>query len=140
MHRQFPLTVHGLFSAADKNGKTFLWTRSLPSTAAEKVLGTEGAANPFWSADSQAISFFTKGKLMKVDPSHGLSQALATYRINEGSLEQNGVILFLPIRTTDCTVLIIPGSSLSDRNRCQPGGGYAPVSVFSPGRKTFFFL
>jgi dipeptidyl aminopeptidase/acylaminoacyl peptidase len=89
--------VHGLFSPLRiKTGKR-LWTRSLQSTAAEKVLGTEGAANPFWSADSQAIGFFAKGKLMKVDPSHGLSQALSDVADQRGGAwNKTGVILFAP--------------------------------------------
>jgi Tol biopolymer transport system component len=51
------------FSAADESGKTMLWVRSLDSLAARALPGTEGAADPFWSADSRTLGFFAGGKV-----------------------------------------------------------------------------
>ena len=43
-----------------------LWLRPVASADARPIQGTEGAAFPFWSPDSQFIAFFAGGKLKKV--------------------------------------------------------------------------
>ncbi len=85
------------FRTADKNGKVHLWVRAINSTSAQQIPDTEGANYAFWSADSRSIGFFANGKLIKVDPSGGHSQALCDV-VDErgGAWNQDGVILFSP--------------------------------------------
>ena len=132
-----------VFPAADKHGKTYLWIRSLQSTAAEKVPGTEGAANPFWSADSQAIGFFAKGKLMKVDPSHGLSQALCDVADQRGGAwNKDGIILFSPNPYDGLYRINNTGGALSKVTVLDSATaeGTHRFPYFLPDGKHFFFF
>ena len=86
-----------VFPAADKNAIVNLWLRDLQSSSAQKIPGTTGANYPFWSADSRFIGFFANGKLIKVEPSRGLTQALCDVSEERGGTwNQDGVILFSP--------------------------------------------
>jgi Tol biopolymer transport system component len=48
-----------------------LWLRPIGAVAARILPGTDGAAFPFWSPDSQSIAFFAGGKLKRVPVSGG---------------------------------------------------------------------
>ena len=54
-----------------------LWLRPVGSAEARQLQGTEGAAFPFWSPDSQFIAFFTGNKLKKVSIGGGPVMELA---------------------------------------------------------------
>lgn len=60
------------FAAQDgASGAVRLWIRSLDAAQARVLEGTDGAARPFWSPDSEAIGFFAKGRLKTVRQSGG---------------------------------------------------------------------
>jgi hypothetical protein len=85
------------FSATDASGKTMLWVRSLDSFVAQPLAGTEGAATPFWSADSRAIGFFSDDKLKTIETSGGSALVLADGPGGfGGSWNREGTILFVP--------------------------------------------
>ena len=42
-----------------------LWLRSLSSTTARPLAGTEGATSPFWSPDSRSVAFMAGGALKR---------------------------------------------------------------------------
>jgi Tol biopolymer transport system component len=85
------------FSAVDASGKTMLWIRSLDSLAAHPLAGTEGAASPFWSADSQALGFFANDKLKTIGASGGPALVVAAAPVpGGGSWSREGTILFVP--------------------------------------------
>ena len=46
-----------VFVASDEGGSR-LWLRSLATTMAQPLAGTEGATFPFWSPDSRSVGFF----------------------------------------------------------------------------------
>src|SRR5262249_9431117 len=48
---------------ASLEGRPQIWIRSLDSTTAWPVKGTEGASSPFWSPDNHSLGFFADGKL-----------------------------------------------------------------------------
>jgi Tol biopolymer transport system component len=76
-------------------GTLRLWVRPLDSLTAQPLPGTEGAINPFWSADGRAIAFYAGGKLKKVDLLGSPPQILCdTPRGYPGSWNGTGVILF----------------------------------------------
>ena len=60
-----------LFVATDADGIDRLWVRSVDSPSARPLPGTEGAAWPFWSADSRSIGFFADGNLKTVQATGG---------------------------------------------------------------------
>jgi Tol biopolymer transport system component len=53
---------HVAFVAPSKYGSS-LWLRSLAEIDVHELPGTQGARNPFWKPDSQAIGFFADDKL-----------------------------------------------------------------------------
>src|SRR5262249_46165519 len=57
--------------AANRDGHRGLWVRPLDSSTSRLVEGTEGAGQPFWSADSRYVGFWAAGKLRKVDVVEG---------------------------------------------------------------------
>jgi len=85
------------FSATDASGKKMLWTRFLDSSASQPLAGTEGAASPFWSADSRALGFFADGKLKTIEASGAPAVVLADAPAAAGgSWNRDGTILFVP--------------------------------------------
>ena len=81
---------------ASGNGNT-LWVRSLDSTAAQPLAGTEAAMYPFWSPDSKSIGFFANHKLRRIDAAGGPVMALADAETPRGgSWGGDGTIVFAP--------------------------------------------
>jgi serine/threonine protein kinase len=80
---------------ATSDGEASLWLRSLDSTSAKPLRGTEGGVYPFWSPDSRSIGFFAAGKLKRTDIEGGSVQVLANAPIARGGTwNRDGVILF----------------------------------------------
>src|SRR5262245_17298650 len=86
---------HLAFTAAT-GAKVQLWARSLDSTEARALVGTQGAIFPFWSPDSHFIGFFADGRLKKIEVTGGLVQTLceAPTIPSGGAWSRAGVILF----------------------------------------------
>jgi serine/threonine protein kinase len=85
------------FSAVDEKGMTKLWLRPLDAQQATMLAGTEDAAYPFWSPDSQYLGFFADGKLKKISASGGDAQSIADGVGTEtgiGTWSADGTILF----------------------------------------------
>jgi Tol biopolymer transport system component len=85
-----------LVFAATSDGKTQLWLRSLAAAAAQPIMGTEGASEPFWNPDSQSLGFFADGKLRRVEVTGGPVQTLAVMAESPrgGTWNANNTILF----------------------------------------------
>jgi len=78
-----------------KTGTAGLWLRSLDSTEARLLPGTEGALYPFWSPDGKFLAFFTGGKLKKLDLSGGNAIPICdVFEGRGGAWSTEGVILF----------------------------------------------
>jgi len=86
------------FVAMGPDGRTLLWLRPLDSYAAQPLVGTEGAAWPFWSPDNRSLGFFAEGKLKRIDAAGSLLQTLcdASDDPRGGTWNQDGIILFSP--------------------------------------------
>ena len=54
-----------------------LWVRSLATTTAEPMAGTEGAVYPFWAPDSRAVGFFADSQLKRIDLGGGAPLTVA---------------------------------------------------------------
>ncbi len=107
--------------AASGDGTLRLWLRSLGTTTAQPLLGTEGGRNPFWAPDSRSIGFFTDSALKRLDLGAGAPQTVAPASSGTGGTwTTDGFIVFAPS----------PSSRLM---RVSAGGGTAvPVTTFGP--------
>jgi Tol biopolymer transport system component len=84
-----------VFNASD--GEPRLWLRSLGTTVARPLKGTDSARSPFWSPDGRYIGFFSEGKLKRLDVAGGLVQTLADAPFGAGgSWNNDGVVVFAP--------------------------------------------
>jgi serine/threonine protein kinase/Tol biopolymer transport system component len=83
------------FTAADSKGTVRLWVRPIEAVVAQALPGTEGAALPFWSPDSQTIGFGAQGKLKKIDVAASQPQVICdASAFRGGAWNRNGVIIF----------------------------------------------
>jgi serine/threonine protein kinase len=83
------------FTATSADGKWQLWVRSLDSSDARLLPGTDDPLEPFWSPDSKSIAFGSQGKLKRVDLVGGSAQVLCdAARMTGGAWSTKGVILF----------------------------------------------
>jgi eukaryotic-like serine/threonine-protein kinase len=107
--------------AASGDGSLRLWLRSLGTTTAQPLLGTEGGRNPFWAPDSRSIGFFTDSALKRLDLGAGAPQTVAPASSGTGGTW-----------TTDGFIVFAPSPS-SPLMRVPAGGGSAvPVTTFGP--------
>ena len=85
---------------ASGDGASRLWLRSLATTTAQPLAGTEGATLPFWSPDGRSIGFFAGTALKRLDVGAGgggAPQALAlVVNGSGGTWNADGVIVFTP--------------------------------------------
>ena len=82
---------------ATSDGVSKLWLRSLESSIAAPLAGTDGAEAPFWSPDSRAIGFFTTtdGQLKRIDIDTRSLKVLGNVPLGTGGTwNQDGTILF----------------------------------------------
>jgi len=82
---------------AEYEGHSQLWVRTLNSSRAKPLPGTNSATFPFWSHDSRNIGFFADAKLKKIDLERNTVQVL-TNAVNGrgGTWNSNDVILYTP--------------------------------------------
>ena len=87
-----------LLVVEDAQSRSMLWSRPLDSPSAQPIAGTEGAQDPFWSADGRSVGFFADGKLKTVQASGGpvLTLSDAPFPAGGGSWNNEGIILFVP--------------------------------------------
>jgi serine/threonine protein kinase/Tol biopolymer transport system component len=75
-----------------------LWTRSLDSSAAQELPGTDDASSPFWSPDGGSLGFFARGKLKRIGLGDGRPEDVANVPDGQdgggGAWSSTGVILF----------------------------------------------
>jgi serine/threonine protein kinase len=75
-----------------------LWLRSIDSTTARLLPGTDGASRPFWSPDGRYVAFFQEGKLKKVDVNGGRAEEICDAKDGRGgSWGSKGMIVFAPL-------------------------------------------
>jgi hypothetical protein len=86
---------------ASGDGTSRLWRRSLATTTAQPLAGTEGATLPFWSPDGRSLGFFAGRALKRLDLGGGAPQTLAPVTAGfGGTWNADGVIVFAPSTTT----------------------------------------
>jgi len=87
-----------VFVAPAEVGNSYqLWLRPLDSEAAKPLAGTELGFEPFWSADSKSVGFFSHQALKRIDIESGVLQTLADAPTPRGGTwNRDGTILFAP--------------------------------------------
>jgi serine/threonine protein kinase/Tol biopolymer transport system component len=98
-----------------------LWLRPIGSGEARQIPGTDGAAFPFWSPDSQSVAFFAADKLKKVPIGGGPVMVLAdaSFALG-GSWSRDNVIVF--------------GAGSGGLSRVSSGGGKpSPLTTLAQG-------
>jgi eukaryotic-like serine/threonine-protein kinase len=112
------------FVALTPDNKQQLWVRSLDSTVATPLEGTDEATHPFWSPDGRYIGFFAARKLKKIEVSGGPPVDLCDAALgNGGSWAPDGTILFTPSGTSP--LYRVPAS----------GGQPVPVTALDQSRQ-----
>ena len=85
------------FVASDADGNFTLWLRPSDNPTLERLRGTEGGVQPFWSADSRFLTFSSMKSpgLRKIDIASKFVQTLTQLPAGRaGSWNRDGVILF----------------------------------------------
>lgn len=70
--------------AGTAQNTSYLFLRPINSFAYQRLSGTEGAWNPFWSPDGRSIGFFTLGKLKIVEAGTGAVRTLCEAGLGRG--------------------------------------------------------
>jgi Tol biopolymer transport system component len=84
-----------VFRLNTNDGKELLWMRAVRSLEARPLVGTDGAAQPFWSPDSRSLGFFANGQLKRIDVSSGALQTICDAPSNwSGAWGREGTIVF----------------------------------------------
>jgi serine/threonine protein kinase len=109
-----------VFTGRSPDGKAQLWLRSLDSSEARPLSGTEDSVEPFWSPDSRSIAFGAHGKLIRLDLAGGRPQVLVDApRLVGGSWSREGKILFMS--NWSGKLLVIPAAGGKPRALKQFG-------------------
>jgi len=91
-----PDGTHVVTAGRDASGEVALWLRSLDSSEAIRLAGTERARDAFWAPDSARIAFFASGALKVMDltgaPPNTIADTAPMSR--GGTWSINDVILF----------------------------------------------
>ncbi len=129
------------FTAEDKSGVTKLWVRPLGSSEAKPIAGTDGAAGPFWSPDSQSVAFFAGNKLETVELDDGNTQVLADSQCDlRGAWSKTGTILFTPDCTSSLNEISASGGSPHPVGKLDDGEMREVLPTFLPGGRDFLYV
>ena len=113
---------------ASGDGASRLWLRSLATTTAQPLAGTEGARFPFWAPDSRSIGFFASGTLKRLDIGSGTPQILASIRDGGGGTW-----------TADGVIIFGPGTGAPLMRVSATGGAATAVTTLGPQQTTHFW-
>jgi Tol biopolymer transport system component/tRNA A-37 threonylcarbamoyl transferase component Bud32 len=100
---QFAISPDGsaVVFVADNGKGSQLWHRPLNTVDARILPGTDGAAFPFWSPDSQSVGFFADSKLKRIRVESGPPSVVCDAPQGRGGTwNANNVIVFSPSATS----------------------------------------
>jgi serine/threonine protein kinase len=129
------------FTAKDESGKVMLWVRALDSLVSQPLLGTDGAALPFWSPDSRTIGFFVLGKLKKIDVEGGPPQTLTEApNARGGTWNRDGVIVFAPSNSGPLSRVSSAGGAAEAATKLSPQQSGNRFPSFLPDGRHFLYF
>ena len=122
------------------NGTQLLYRRGIGSRNIYPIVGTEGAAMPFWSADSHVVGFHASGVLKRVPIDGGpVSNICPISQFGGATWNRDGVIVFSQVNS----LWTVPaGGGVPQRFPIPAELGLDAVAVapaFRPDQKTFTY-
>jgi serine/threonine protein kinase/Tol biopolymer transport system component len=125
---------------SDREGRSGVWVRALDSLAWQRLEGTDGAVDPFWSPDGREIGFSTRQKLLRVPAAGGDVRTICDMPFSSGGTwSRNGVVLFhnqsglYHVAATGGTPVLLPSDrSIADTLRMWP--------LFLPDARHFVYV
>ena len=116
-----------VFGAAGDSASR-LWLRSLATTTAQPLAGTEGARFPFWAPDARSVGFFAGNELKRLDLGGGAPRTLAQVAGGfGGTWNAEDVIVFAP------------GTGMPLRRVPAAGGRAVDVTTLRPEQAGHFY-
>jgi len=127
---------------ASGDGASRLWLRSLATTTAQPLAGTEGARFPFWAPDGRGIGFFAGNTLKRLDLGGGAPQTLAPVIAGlGGTWNAEGVIVFAPSTATPLMRVSATGGAAAAVTTIGPQQTAHVLPHFLPaGRRLMFYV
>ena len=126
---------------ASGDGASRLWLRSLATTTAQALAGTEGAIFPFWSPDGRSIGFFARNELKRLDLGGGAPETLAPAITGSGGTwSADGVIVFAPSRQTPLRRVSTTGGETIVVTTLGPQEGHVAPHFLPDGRRFLFYV
>jgi serine/threonine protein kinase/Tol biopolymer transport system component len=140
----FALSPDGrqLVFVATSDGASRLWLRSLATTTAQPLAGTEGATHPFWAPDGRAVGYFAGNALKRLDLGGGAPQTLAPVTSGQGGTwSADGIILFTPgLATPVMRVPATGGTGVAVTTLGPQQTGHHFPHLLPDGRRFLFFV
>jgi serine/threonine protein kinase len=126
---------------ADHQGQPTLWVRTLDSTEAQPLPGTELARRPFWSPDSLSVGFFTGNQMKRVEARGGSPQVIAS-ALGESTAAwgPNGTILFSSVAAPTLRRVEAAGGTVEPATAATPGSSGHRHPQFIAGTTRFLFF
>jgi serine/threonine protein kinase len=132
------------FTARGTDGKVRLYVRSLDSSEAQPLTGTENAQYPFWSPDGRFLGFGADQKLKRIEASGGPPSVLCSITDfpKGGAWSPTGVIVFSPAAGGPLHVVSENGGESKPLTKldAKRGDNSHRLPVFLPDGKHFLFL
>ena len=132
-----------VFGTVERNEGNRLWVRSLESTEARPLPGTESGKRPFWSPDSRSVGFFGEGQLMKIELAGGTPLPVCPAPdARGGTWSPGGVIVFSPTSGSGLLRVAAEGGTPVPVTELNAEAGHAShrYPSFLPDGKTFVYL
>jgi Tol biopolymer transport system component len=118
-----------------------LWLRSLDSSIARSVPGTEAAVLPFWAPDSRSVGFFANGQLKRLDVVGGTIRTLASAPFGlGGAWNTDGTIVFAPIFSGPLHRISAEGGEPAVLTQLAAGQRSHRTPQFLPDGRRFLFV
>jgi serine/threonine protein kinase len=119
-----------------------LWIRRLDETTATRIEGTRGALYPFWSRDSQFLTFCDGTKLKKVPRGGGTPQPITdcTTPRGAGTWTRDGTILFVPQYDRPVVRVSASGATAPEALSMRAPTGWIRHLVLLPDGERFLFV
>ena len=129
-----------VFVASGVGGPSRLWLRSLATTTAQPLAGSEGAIHPFWAPSSRSVGFFAGGALKRLDLDGGAPQTLAPAENGfGGTWNTDGVIVFAPSGNAGLMRVSATGGATTSVTTPGPQQRGHLLPRFLPGGHRFLF-
>jgi serine/threonine protein kinase/Tol biopolymer transport system component len=127
------------FAAAGPDGRVLLWVHALDGLVAQPLAGTEGAGNPFWSADGRHLAFVADGRLKRIDAVGGPVVVLHEGASGPGTWSRDDVILFAGDVASPILRISAAGGTAAPVTSLNTGEASHAAPFFLPGGRRFLY-